>query len=124
MRLACPTTTTETRPATDPNLPLTENALCDTLADAPAGTAITYHIGLLARDRDRLASSLEPEQRDALDAVASRAWRLAAAGWVDLVQRRSGEERFVYLLVVRRRPLSARSARALAAAPLLLAEAA
>jgi hypothetical protein len=102
----------------------TENELHDRLADAMPGTAIIYHIGMLARDRDRLATNLTPEQRDALHALASRAWRLAAAGWADLLQRRVGVESFAYLLVVRRRPLSARSARALAAPSLRLAEAA
>ncbi|MGG5819608.1 hypothetical protein [Falsiroseomonas sp. HW251] len=102
----------------------TENELQDRLADATPGTSIVYHVGMLARDRDRLATNLAPEQRDALNALAARAWRLAAAGWADLLQRRVGEACFAYLLVVRRRPLSARSARALAAPSLLLAEAA
>ncbi len=102
----------------------TENELHDRLASALPGTAIVYHIGMLARDRDRLATMLTPEQRDELNALASRAWRLTAAGWADLLQSRLGEECFAYLLVVRKRPLSARSARALAAPTLMLTEAA
>ncbi|WP_109872823.1 hypothetical protein [Falsiroseomonas bella] len=102
----------------------TENELHDRFAAALPGTAIVYHIGMLARDRDRLATTLTPERREELNALASRAWRLAAAGWADLLQRRVGDACFAYLLVVRRRPLSARSARALAAPSLRLAEAA
>jgi len=82
----------------------TENELHDRLASAEPGTAIIYHIGMLARDRDRLATTLTPQQRDELNALASRAWRLAAAGWGDLLQRRIGEECFAYLLVARKRP--------------------
>jgi hypothetical protein len=120
------------RPIPDATPPMTrrfdivtnENELCDRLAEATPGTAITYHIGMLARDRDRLATKLTPQQRNELNAVASRAWRLAAAGWADLVQRRVGDACFAYLLVVRRRPLSARSQRAMALPSLLVAEAA
>jgi hypothetical protein len=107
-----------------PDVATTENALCDRMADALPGTVIIYHLGMLARDRDRLATMLTPERRDELNAVASRAWRFAAAGWADLVQRRHGDGCFAYLLVVRRRPLSARSTRALAAPSLRMAEAA
>lgn len=103
---------------------LTEIELCDRVAGAMPGSVITYHVGLLARDRDRLASSLAAQQRQALNAVADRAWKLAAADWVHLVQRRVGEACFAYQLVIRPRPLSARSARALAAPKLLLGEAA
>lgn len=102
----------------------TENGLHDRIADAVPGTAIVYHVGLLARDRDRLATNLTPQQRDELNALASRAWRLAEAGWADLVQRRVGDACFAYLLVVRRRPLNARGARAFAVASVLMAEAA
>jgi hypothetical protein len=86
---------------------LTENALCDCFADAAPGDAITYHIGLLSRDRDRLASPLDQEAREDLEAVARRAWKFAEAGLAHLVQRRVAEERFAYLLVVRPRPRSA-----------------
>ena len=82
---------------------LTENTLCDRFADAAPGDAITYHIGLLARDRDRLASALDQEAREDLEAVARRAWKLTEAGLAHLVQRRVAEERFAYLLIVRPR---------------------
>ena len=80
------------------------NALCDRVTAASPGDAITYFIGLLARDRDRLASRLDAEQRAELDTLADCAWRLADAGWVHLVQRRVGPECFAYLVIVRPRP--------------------
>jgi hypothetical protein len=40
------------------DLVLDENTLCDRFADATAGEAITYHIGMLARDRDKVATDL------------------------------------------------------------------
>lgn len=82
----------------------TENQLHDRLADAVPGTTIVYYIGILARDRDRLATTLTPDQREELNALAARAWRLATAGWADLLQRRIGDECFAYLLIVRKRP--------------------
>lgn len=124
MRIEHPASSTVTPFTTRGGAVSTENELHDRLASALPGTAIVYHIGMLARDRDRLATMLTPEQRDELNALASRAWRLAVAGWADLLQRRIGEACFAYLLVVRKRPLSARSARALAAPQLMLAEAA
>jgi hypothetical protein len=89
---------------------LTENGLCDRYADASPGDAIVYHIGLLARDRDKVASELPPERREDLEAVARRVWAMAEAGLGHLVQRRVAEGRCAYLLIVRPRPLSARSA--------------
>lgn len=103
---------------------LTENGLCDRYADASPGDAIVYHIGLLARDRDRIASELPAERREDLDAVARRVWTMAEAGLGHLVQRRVAEGRCAYLLVVRPRPLSARSAAGYALADLLGREAA
>jgi hypothetical protein len=82
---------------------LSENGLCDRFADAKPDEAITYHIGMLARDRDRLTTALAPEQRDALELVAQRACSMAEAGLCHLVQRRLGTERFAYVLIVRPR---------------------
>ncbi|MCA3357136.1 MAG: hypothetical protein ING02_04000 [Roseomonas sp.] len=82
---------------------LSENGLCDRFADAKPDEVITYHIGMLARDRDRLATALAPEHRDALELVARRAWAMAEAGLCHLVQRRLGTERFAYVLIVRPR---------------------
>lgn len=100
------------------------NTLCDRVTAAMPGEAITYFVGLLARDRDRLASSLLPEQRIELNAIAACAWRLAEAGWGHLVQRRVAEDRFAYLLIVRPRPRSARSAAGMALVQALQMEAA
>ena len=103
---------------------LTENGLCDCFADASPGEAIVYHIGLLARDRDKVASELQPERREDLEAVARRVWAMAEAGLGHLVQRRVAEGRCAYLLIVRPRPLSARCAAGYALADLLSREAA
>ncbi len=86
---------------------LTENGLCDRLADAIAGDIVTYHIGMLARDRDKAASQLSPDERLELIAVADRARRFSDAGFAHLVQRRVADERFAYLLIVRPRPRGA-----------------
>lgn len=103
---------------------LTENGLCDRYADASPGEAIVYHIGLLARDRDKVASELPPERREDLEAVARRVWAMAEAGLGHPVQRRVAEGRCAYLLIVRPRPLSARSAAGYALADLFGREAA
>lgn len=85
---------------------LTLNALCDRYADASPGDVIVYHIGLLARDRDKLASSLVPDVRAELDRVADRVWAMAAHGLVHLLQRRVAPGRLAYLAVARPRPRS------------------
>ncbi len=83
---------------------MSENDLCDRLADALPGDIITYHVGLLARDRAPQSQMLSLERCRKLGAVADRALQLAEAGWAHLVQRRIGEECFAYLLIVRPRP--------------------
>jgi hypothetical protein len=98
---------------------LTENGLCERYADASPGDAIVYHLGLLARDRDKAASELPPARREDLDRVARRVWAMAEAGLGHLVQRRVAEGRCAYLLIVRPRPLSARRVAAYAWADLL-----
>lgn len=106
------------------DIAFTENDLCDRFADAAPGEAIIYHVGQLARDRDKVASELPPGRRDDLEAVARRVMAMAEAGLGHLVQRRVAPMRCAYLLVVCHRPLSARSATALALAELLGREAA
>ncbi|WP_137179246.1 hypothetical protein [Roseomonas sp. AR75] len=101
---------------------LTENDLCDRYADASPGEAIIYHIGLLARDRDKVASELAAERRAELELVARRVWAMAEAGLGHLLQRRVAPGCCAYLLVVRPRPLSARSAAGYAIAELLRRE--
>jgi len=90
------------------DLVLDENTLCDRLADAAAGDAITYHIGMLARDRDKVATKLPPERRDELELVARRALAMAEAGLCHLLQRRMETECFAYILVVRPRSTNGR----------------
>jgi hypothetical protein len=82
---------------------LSENGLCDRFTDAKPGEGITYHIGMLARDRDKVATTLGPEQRDELELVARRAWAMAEAGLCHLLQRRIHTECFAYVLIVRPR---------------------
>ena len=106
------------------DIALDENDLCDRFADAAPGDAIIYHVGLLARDRDKVASELPPHRRDDLEAVARRVMAMAEAGLGHLVQRRVAPMRCAYLLVVCRRPLNARSATAIALADMLGREAA
>lgn len=103
---------------------LSENELCDRYADASPGDAIIYHIGLLARDRDKAASELAAERRADLEAVARRVWAMAEAGLGHLLQRRVAPGCCAYLLVVRPRPLSSRSAAGYALADVLRREAA
>ena len=103
---------------------LTENSLCDRFADAVPGEAIVYHIGLLARDRDKVASELPPERREDLEAVARRVMAMTEAGLGHLLQRRVSPTRCAYLLIVCRRPKSARSVAAQALVELLGREAA
>lgn len=86
-----------------PDMVADANALSDFIADAAAGAIIGYHIGALARDRYRGLSQLPDAQCRELGILADYALRLADAGWAHLVQRRLGEERFLYLLVVRPR---------------------
>lgn len=83
---------------------LSETEFCDRLAEAVPNEAITYHVGMLARDRYWPLSKLPEDQRVALGAIANRALKLAEAGRVHLVQRRIAEERFVYLAIVRPQP--------------------
>jgi len=95
-------------PAASRPVALTENDLCDRLADAKAGDIITYHVGMLARDRAPETQVLSLDRCRQLGAVADRVLLLAEAGWVHLVQRRVGEECFAYLLIVRPRPRASR----------------
>jgi len=92
----------------------TVNAMFDRLGDAPPGTTLTYHIGLLVCDRAPTRTNLSPEERAELDLLADRVFQLAEQGWVHLVQRRLVPECFAYQVVVRprsrRKPIPAPSA--------------
>ena len=100
--------------------PLTEASLCTWLGAASPGDRITYHRGALGRQVCPLLACLPDDQRLALRAVATRAWKLAELGLADIVQRRHGNEDYAYILVARRRPRRYASS----ILPLLLAEAA
>jgi hypothetical protein len=103
---------------------LNENELCDRYADASPGEAIIYHIGLLARDRDKAASELPSQRRADLEAIARRSLAMAEAGLGYLLQRRVAPGCCAYLLVVGQRPSNARSTAGYALAALLHREAA
>jgi hypothetical protein len=91
------------------DIPADTTALCERVMLATPGDMIVYHLGLLARDRDRNASELPDVQRLELDAVADYAWRLADAGWCHLLQRRVALECFAYLVVICPRPRQQRT---------------
>jgi hypothetical protein len=93
---------TDTRAAASP--PLSEAALCAWVGGAAPGDAIVYHRGTLARQLCPQLALLAPERRVALARLADRAWRLAEAGLVHLLQRRRGFEDYEYVVVARRRP--------------------
>lgn len=84
--------------------PLTDTALCAWLGAAMPGDIIIYHRGMLALDLCKQRKQLPENQRVRLARVASRAWRLAEAGLLHLVQRRRGPEDFEYLAVARPKP--------------------
>lgn len=82
------------------------NTLCERVLNGQPGERIPYWIGLLARDRDTLASSLPPARRAELHITADAAMRLAEASWVHLVQQRVAPDCCAYITVVRQRPHS------------------
>ncbi len=92
------------------NVVLNEHDLGARVAVAMPGDIMTYHVGMLARDRWPSSFVLTEERRITLNAVANRVRKLADAGWVHLLQRRVGDECFAYLLVVRPRPRLRRGA--------------
>jgi hypothetical protein len=84
--------------------PLTDTALCAWLGAATSGDTIIYHRGMLALDLCKQRKLLPENERMRLAKVASRAWRLAEAGLLHLVQRRRGPEDFEYIAVARPKP--------------------
>jgi hypothetical protein len=87
----------------DPEVVADANALSDFIADAMPGASIAYYLGALARDRYPHLSDLPEQRRAELNVLADYALSLAEAGWVHLLQRRLGHERFAYLVVIRPR---------------------
>ena len=80
------------------------NTLWERVLSGTPGEQIPYWIGLLARDRDTLASSLPPARRAELHITADAAMRLAETGWVHLLQQRVAPDCCAYLVVIRPRP--------------------
>jgi len=105
-----PTPPSMSPPVTEQPIVRSEQDLRDRLADARPGDIITYHIGMLARDRTPQSQILSADRCRVLGAVADRVLGLAEAGWAHPLQRRLSEERFAYLLIVRPRPRALRGA--------------
>jgi hypothetical protein len=89
---------------------ITEISFCAWIAQAEAGEALIYHQGYLAVDTDPVISKLPVDQRLALRALASAAFRAGAQGLVHLVQQRLGTDRFAYVAIARPKPKSPRPA--------------
>lgn len=83
---------------------LTETMFCAWYGSAVPGDRIIYHRGFLAIDVSPLTFKLPDAERRTLLRVAQRALQLAEDGLVHLVQRRIGEELFIYLAIARPRP--------------------
>ena len=83
---------------------LSEMNLMGWLGQAAAGAVLEYHKGFLALDRSFLGGTLNPDDRVALVRLASRAMKLSDQGFVHLVQRRIGPDRFSYRAIARPRP--------------------
>lgn len=81
--------------------PLTDTALCAWLGAAAPGDSVVYHRGMLALDLCKQRKRLPENERARLAKVASRAWHLAEAGLLHLVQRRRGVEDFEYIAIAR-----------------------
>lgn len=94
-------------------MPLTEESLCTWLGAAVSGEAVIYHRGMLALDLSEQEKRLPENERVRLARVASRAWRLAEAGLLHLVQRRRGSEDIEYVAVARPKPRRGANALAL-----------
>ena len=82
-----------------PRLFVTENELCDWVADAASGEAVEYYRGYLIADRVAQGSRLRADDRAEVIRVAERARSLANWGLGDLVQRRYGPCDYGYLIV-------------------------
>jgi len=89
---------------------ITEISFCAWIAQAEAGEALIYHQGFLVIDTDPVVSKLPADQRLALRALASAAFRAEAQGLVHLVQQRLGTDRFAYVAIARPKPKSPRPA--------------
>ena len=82
-----------------PPKPLTEAAFCDWIAQACSGDQIQYHEGHLLVDRSESFSMLPKAQRQALDAVAKRAWIAMELGLAHLLSHRHAINHYQYIAV-------------------------
>ena len=61
--------------------------------------AAIYHVGFLASDRDGHYSKLKLEERKTLDVLANVLWKMADKKLIHLVQRKNGENEYVYMAI-------------------------
>jgi hypothetical protein len=87
-----------------------EIQFCAWIAQAEAGETLVYHQGFLVVDADPVISKLSAEQRLALRALASAAFRAEEQGLVHLVQQRMATNRFAYIAIACPNPKSPRPA--------------
>jgi hypothetical protein len=81
-----------------------EEDLCAWVSQAGSGEAIEYHRGFLCIDRSGIDRFGAPIETLAMNQIAQRAYALAEAGFVHLVQRRIDVETFSYLVIARPQP--------------------
>ena len=89
---------------------ISEISFCAWIAQAAAGEPLIYHQGFLVVDTDPALSKLPAEQRLALRALASAAFRAEEQGLVHLVQQRMATDRFAYIAIARPKPTPPRPA--------------
>lgn len=78
---------------------VSEEGLCNWVANARPGHRVEYFRGLLAHDRMPSAKALPEHERLALVALAKRVMQLAEDGRVLAVQRRHGDGCYSYLAI-------------------------
>jgi hypothetical protein len=72
------------------------------LANARPGDRCTYYEGFIAPGLDADGRPLAEAERKKVLQLAQLAWSAAAGGMVHLLQRRLGENRYVYIATARR----------------------
>lgn len=86
---------------------ISESDLSAWVAQAAPDDSLEYHRGFLAVDRTPFGEPMSASERNLLVRTSLRAMLLADAGFIHLVQRRFGSDRFSYLAVARRPPAKA-----------------
>lgn len=82
-----------------PSLAIREEEFCAWVGEAASGQRLEYHRGHLVIDRCRGFSPLGEKLRRELDAIADRAYALAEAGQLLLVQERHGDGDYSYFAI-------------------------